>query len=317
MAREVPPTVDAALITWNSHRVVTGPLAGLLSDSLRTNLILVDNNSSDKSVSLVENSWSGSLTKIENATNVGFSRALAQAFAAGSGEYFLMINPDITLKPDVIEHLVRALEQNPQFNAAGPRITRPDSSEEYAAARRLPGIGSELARALMLHRRLQGTRLDPYSFPSSTYARSRPVPCLSGSLMLIRRCALENAGGVDTRLFMYFEDLDLCKKLGGEDGRLLYCAEVRAEHVYAGSSERTPEIDAWLQVQSEAALGLYFETYASAGSRVVQRLIAIFGALLRLLGARVSSRLSREGVRARLRWLLLRRETPMPDGLRG
>jgi GT2 family glycosyltransferase len=114
----------------------------------------------------------------------------------------------------------------------------------------------------------------------ATYDVERDVPAISGAVMLVRRRALELAGGVDDRWFMYFEDLDICARLAQAGWQIRYCPGATAIHDGALSSPRTPALETWLAVHLEAAVNLYLRVHRGPLSSFVHRgLVAVAGAL--------------------------------------
>ena len=79
-------SVEKAIHYWNSNK------------NQGIEVIVVDNNSSDNTVSYLNSGFS-SVNLISNKTNVGFSKANNIAIRKATGEYFLFLNPD-TIIPE-------------------------------------------------------------------------------------------------------------------------------------------------------------------------------------------------------------------------
>jgi GT2 family glycosyltransferase len=135
--------------------------------------------------------------------------------------------------------------------------------------------------ALGLRRLLAGTRLDPYTFRLEEYERPRDVPCLSGAAMLIRRAALAQVGGVAAPWFMYFEDIDICARLG-RIGRIRYCPDAVGRHEGAASSPRTDELETWLAVHLEGAINLFLCRHRGHSVAAIHRAVVLLGGAIRI-----------------------------------
>ena len=100
----------------------------------------------------------------------------------------------------------------PAGGAFGPAIVTPDG-QLYPSARALPSLGRGIGHAL-------AGWWWPTNPWTASYRQERESPVegecgwLSGSALLVRREAFEAVGGFDPKYFMYFEDVDLCDRLG-------------------------------------------------------------------------------------------------------
>jgi GT2 family glycosyltransferase len=300
-------TLSALVVTWNSGRRLAGLLDSLAAQGVELELVQVDNASSDDSVA-VGRRWQGPLRQIENTQNLGYAAALKQAFDAASGEALLVINADVRLEQGALRTLLDCLSAGERIGAVGPKLLDDDGVVQPTSARRLPTGFSTVVHSLGLRRLVEGTRLDPYTYPAGTYDTERDVPAISGAAMLIRRSALAAVGGVDARWFMYYEDLDICARLTAGGWRIRYCPRAVGRHEGAASSPRTPELETWLAVQLDAAVNLFLHEHRTPTAPAAHRVAAAVGGALRTVSRSAPAR--RRGV-ATLRWALLNR---MPGG---
>ncbi|HKO57706.1 MAG TPA: glycosyltransferase family 2 protein [Thermoanaerobaculia bacterium] len=100
-----PGLVSVVLVTWNSAPFLRRCLEGIRQQTQRTELIVVDNGSTDDSVALIGDD----ATIIRNADNRGFSAAVNQALRVARGDVVLLCNPDAYLEPDYAARLAAAL----------------------------------------------------------------------------------------------------------------------------------------------------------------------------------------------------------------
>jgi GT2 family glycosyltransferase len=112
--------------------------------------------------------------------------------------------------------LVAALDGDPRAGAAAAQLLDPDGNPRPTAWR-LPGVGTALAGALFLHRRL-------------TVQSAGTVGWAQSSAMLVRRAAAEQVGYLDPRFFVYSDETDFCKRLGDAGWTTLLVPEARAIH---------------------------------------------------------------------------------------
>lgn len=284
------------------------------SEGLDVELVQIDNASEDGSADLISKHWDGKLVQRINSINAGFATALKQAVDEARGEALLVLNPDVRLIEHSLRTLVGRLQSDQTLGAVGPLVRRPDGSVELVCARRMPTLLECAVEAAGLRSVLQGTLFDPYTYPRSSYTRARDVPCLSGAAMLVRASALDTAGGVDDRFFMYFEDVDTCERLRRHGFRVHFCPDAEVIHISEASSPRSPALETWLATHNAAAMNVYFATYRGpAAARTHRALVGMEGVLRTVLGVflrRKRPRLLDTGV-AKVRWALTRR---MPAG---
>jgi GT2 family glycosyltransferase len=114
--------VSVVLVTWNSAPWLPRCIEGLRSQDVETELIVVDNASSDESVSLVEPL---AAHLIRNQTNRGFSAAVNQGIAVSRGPWILLLNPDCHLLPGYLSRLIASLDEaGDRFGAATGMLIR-------------------------------------------------------------------------------------------------------------------------------------------------------------------------------------------------
>jgi GT2 family glycosyltransferase len=63
------------------------------------------------------------------------------------------------------------------------------------------------------------------------------VDWVSGACMVVRREALEEVGGFDERFFLYWEDVDLCRRMASKGWKIIYYPKGAIQHAVGGSSE--------------------------------------------------------------------------------
>jgi GT2 family glycosyltransferase len=167
-----------------------------------------------------------SLRVISNRRRLGFGANHNQAFAAAQDEHFCVMNPDIRLPTDPFPALLAELAV-PRVALAAPCIVDAAGAIEDSA-RRFPTFGSLAAKALGL-----APKLD-YAVGSTPLSPD----WVSGAFMLLRRAAFAAVKGFDERYFLYYEDVDLCRRLRrlGHDIRLAPAA--RAVHAAQRASRR-------------------------------------------------------------------------------
>ena len=91
------------------------------SVAMAVEVFVVDNNSSDESVSMVREKFP-EVHVIDNKDNVGFSKANNQAIHLSKGEYVLLLNPDTVVREDTFEKTVAFMDANPAAGGLGVKM---------------------------------------------------------------------------------------------------------------------------------------------------------------------------------------------------
>jgi len=171
--------------------------------------------------------------------NLGYGRAANLGVPRAPGDWVVVANPDLRWEPGALDILLEAVERWPAAGVLGPQILSPDGTV-YPSARQLPSLGRGVGHALC-----------GWWWPSNpwtaAYRRERGEPVerlagwLSGSCMLIRRAAFDAVGGFDPAYFMYFEDLDLCERIGRAGWQNVYVPAAVIVHEGAASTSGSPQ----------------------------------------------------------------------------
>lgn len=233
----MPKKVDIIVINWNSGDMTLRaiqPYFNYNSSSISCNIIIVDNASSDNSVNLLE----GHANKIiANTENLGFSKACNQAFVYCHGDYILLLNPDTTSDPRVLEQLVSFLEKNPEYGITGP--TQIGKSGEIArSCGRFPTFTTTIYEVLGL------SKVFPYTFTPTPlmldwdHSESKAVDHVIGSYMLIRKSILDKIGLMNEDYFMYMEDLDLSLHFAQAGFKTFYNTNYSINHDCGGTGQK-------------------------------------------------------------------------------
>jgi N-acetylglucosaminyl-diphospho-decaprenol L-rhamnosyltransferase len=171
---------------------------------------------------------------VHNAKPRGFGANHNAAFRESHGEFFCVVNPDIRLESDPFPALLSCLLR-PDAGLTAPRIHSPRGAVEDNA-RRFPTVWTILRKAL-------GGALE-IDYPVTG---TDPVVAdwVAGMFMLFPRNVFEEIGGFDERYFLYYEDVDLCARLGARGRRVLLCQAATVIHDARRQSRRSLRYLRW------------------------------------------------------------------------
>ncbi|WP_226622864.1 glycosyltransferase [Brucella anthropi] len=193
-------------------------LAGALSgfDRAQIAITIVDNSPEDTISDLLQTalkSWNYKL--IQGHGNIGFGRAHNLALQT-TGQYHLVLNPDIQMEPDALQLSINFLNKNPICGLISPHAIWPDGRRQYLC-KQFPAIFDLFLRgfAPSIIRKVFKNRLSRYEMRSETQDNVFwAPPIVSGCFMFFRGSVISRLGGFDPRYFLYFEDFDLTLRCG-------------------------------------------------------------------------------------------------------
>jgi GT2 family glycosyltransferase len=191
--------------------------------------LLVDNASSDGSVELVRRLFPD-LKILVNAENLGFSRAANQGIAATSGDFILLLNPDVVLQSDYVDRLMRCAEAHPSAGSFGGKLLRMQGAN-------LPPMIDSAGLVLLQNKRRPWDR----GFGEADRGqldRQEEVFGINGAAVCYRRSMLEDVkldgDYFDTGFFIYFEDVDLAWRAQIRGWKSIYEPQAVAHHARGG-----------------------------------------------------------------------------------
>lgn len=230
--------LSIVVVGWNSAAYLRGCLSSIpaAAGRLSHEIFVVDNASGDGSADLVRAGFP-SVRLIANPSNRGFAAANNQALRLASGRYALLLNPDTVAHPGALERLAAFMDASPDVGACGPLLLNEDGSVQHAA-RRFPTFGFALASGTVLGRLgLFRSAYDRVKMRGESFDAPMEVDQPSGAALFIRKSVLDRVGLLDEGYFIFFEEVDLCRRIRDAGFRIALRPEARVTH-YGGRSRR-------------------------------------------------------------------------------
>lgn len=233
------PDVSVVIVSLNTRKVLHECLTTLAREAggLRVETIVVDNASTDGSADLVAAEFPGAVL-LRSDINLGFAAANNVAFARATGRYVVLLNSDAFLTPGALSGVVRAMDADPGVGLAGVRLTGRDGSWQ-PSARLFPSLLNDFLSLSGLsvrfrHSRFFGRMDRSWSDPLQPAA----VDWVPGAFSIIRRSVLDEVGFFDEQFFLYYEEVDLCRRIKSAGYTIWYWPEYVVIHL-GGESSKT------------------------------------------------------------------------------
>jgi GT2 family glycosyltransferase len=183
-------------------------------------ILVLDNASSDGSADAVQQLQGRRIRLIARERRAGKAENDSTLMREAQGEYCLLLNEDSELRPGAAAKLLAALDADPKAAAATPQLLD-SAGRPVPCAWRFPGVGTALAGALFLHRRLT---------VQSVGATTRRVDWGQSSALLVRREAAAAVGYMDPAFFVYYDECDFAKRLDDAGWHSLFVPAAAAVH---------------------------------------------------------------------------------------
>ncbi len=201
-------------------------------------VVVVDNDSGDDSLARIANhieaqGWQDWVNLIPTGRNGGFSFGNNVGIESVEAKNYLLLNSDTLVRPGALETMRTALQERDDVGLVGPRLEWRDGTPQISCFRyRTPqselitaastGFVTKLFQNYAVALPLSDERTDP--------------PWASFACILIRREVFDQVGLMDDGYFMYFEDIDFCRRARKSGWKVLYEPAARVVHLRGGSS---------------------------------------------------------------------------------
>lgn len=225
--------LSIAVVSYNTRDLLLDCLRSVCERTTGVDyeLIVVDNASRDGSAEAVRAGFPD-VTVLANTENVGFARACNQAAAVSSGRYLLLLNSDTVMRESTLRTMVTCLDRQLDVGAVSC-LQRDADGRVLQSCFPFPSIRDHVRHSEELPaivRRLAGT------VPPTDCTKTQDVDWANGACLMIRKALFDRLGGLDERFFMYFEDVDLCRRVEQLGYRVRHVAEAEVVHLLGGSS---------------------------------------------------------------------------------
>jgi GT2 family glycosyltransferase/lipopolysaccharide/colanic/teichoic acid biosynthesis glycosyltransferase len=229
--------LSIVIVGYNSRPDLDGCLRAIEAslDAVTSETIVIDNASSDGTVSLVKREFKW-VRLFENSSNVGLARAVNRGIREAKGHYVLVLNPDIQIRSGSLDALVAFMDSHSDVGMAGAKLLNTDGSLQYSC-RAFYTFWTLVLRRTFLGTLFKHSRtIQRHLMLDYDHETPREVDWILGACMLTRRDALADVGPMDERFFLYFEDVDWCYRMWRGGWKVCYVPASVMTHRHARES---------------------------------------------------------------------------------
>jgi len=230
------------IVNYRSSKYLKQCIASILEKVLQVDFEIIIVNNDEEKINELEsvskdcleifeskeiNKPNKKINIIEVNENVGFSRANNIGASRGQGEYYCFLNPDTKIISKNIESLIMKFDGDSAIGAIGPKILKNGNIQLWSAG--VDMTWDEILRGKV------GMAKSEKIWQSN---KEQDVDWVSGASLFINKDVFSEVGGFDEKFFLYYEDVDLCKRIKNINKKIIYCPLFEIEHLEGKSSNK-------------------------------------------------------------------------------
>jgi GT2 family glycosyltransferase len=233
------PDVSVVIVSFNTRDVLRECLQTLAREAgaVTYETLVVDSASRDGSPEMIASEFPA-VRLFRSPRNLGFAGANNVAFPECKGRYVVLLNSDAFLTPGSLPSSVAQMDAHPRAGIGGVRLVGRDGSWQ-PSARMFPSLLNDFLLLSGLSSRFPQSRF--FGRVDRTWAdpdEEAETDWVPGAYSIIRRAALEQVGYFDGRFFLYYEEVDLCRRFKNAGFQVWYFPGIKVVHL-GGESSKT------------------------------------------------------------------------------
>jgi GT2 family glycosyltransferase len=265
------PRFSFVIVSYQSQDTIADCLKSIVRFTAAPCEIIVVDNSPNDATSVAVKRFRKRFTTVDVSVlkpgkNIGFAAACNLGALSSRGNFIFFLNPDTELINDATSELESCLLTHTDAIIAGPMISGADG-RVTRTCRAFPTLGRILLDATGIDKWVGSYKMTRFSHQSP-----RSVDQVIGAALLIRRESFKELGGFDERFFIYFEEVDLCKRAKDRRGEVWFWPAARVRHL-AGVSCEADTVRARMICTLRHSRTLYFQKHFGALGQFGIRLV--------------------------------------------
>ena len=273
------------IVNYNTGEYVDKCLNSIKSNILISHheVIVVDNNSSENYIKSLPAKFPEFSFYFLN-TNKGFGAGCNYGVSKAKGKYILFLNPDVEIIDNSSEKLLHFLDKNPSAGACSGLTTDEYGNISYSY-NNFPDLSWEFKQATGIGLMKTISKLN--NSESILKNEIFKVGWFHAAFLIVRKSVFDKVGGFDDNIFLYYEDVDLQKKICETEGGIYCLPYVRVLH-HTQSSVKNEKVKHTYHYHLNLAKLYYWNKHSNFWQITIIRVFYLFGTLLRLFKTALS-----------------------------
>lgn len=228
--RTSQPNIAVLILNWNTSEYLKKFLPSVLGTTYANKQVyVIDNNSSDDSIEMLENSFP-EVNIIRMFANEGYATGYNLCLSQVNADYYLLVNSDIEVTPSFIEPVITLMESDTMIGICQPKLLSIDDREKFEYAGACGGWIDQLGFPFTRGRILLTIEKD-----ESQYDDIERIFWATGACMFLKSDVYKKIGGFYDYYYMHQEDIDLCWRAQNAGYKIYVCPTSKVYHIGGGS----------------------------------------------------------------------------------
>ena len=169
--------------------------------------------------------------------NIGYTKGVNEGIKASSGEYFLILNPDVIPLKGSVERMLDYIKNHKEVGLIGPRLLNFDGSKQDSCFRFYTPLTILCRRTFLGKMPFGRSVLNRFLMKDEDLTKITDVDWLMGSAVMASKKAIQKVGLMDEFLFLYFSDVDWPKRFWENGYKVIYFPEAQMYHYHPRDSK--------------------------------------------------------------------------------
>lgn len=265
------------VLSFNTKDITDECLRRLRSSEV----IVLDNASTDGSPEMIEKKYPW-VKLIKSPVNTGFAKGNNLAMRESNNPIVLFLNSDCFVEEDTLEKALLYFK-NHSCDVLGVKLTF-ENGKFQPSAGNLPNPFNAVLWIFGL-----ANSFHPKS--KDFFEKERQVGWVTGAFFMVKQEVLDKAGGFDESIFMYMDEVDLCKRINMMGFKICFTPDIAVTHLHRASSKEAPERAFVMELKG---IKYYFQKYYS-GIYPFLRLFLVLGLIFRIIAFSLLGKTKRAG----------------------
>ncbi|MFH2032786.1 MAG: glycosyltransferase family 2 protein [Bacteroidota bacterium] len=225
------PDISIVIISWKMKDLLQTMLKSLVkySQGLSYELIIIDNNSQDGTIELIEEDYPDSVL-IKNKVNLGVALARNQGLKIAKGKYILILDADMELVENSVQKMLEFMDVNREIGLCGCKLLDTDHQLQLSC-KNFPTIWALIARRMEFIGFVKNSKaLRRHTMSDWDHSETREVDYVIGACQFYRKEVIEKIGFYDEHIFYGPEDLDFCLRTWRAGYKVVYFPHTKIIH---------------------------------------------------------------------------------------
>lgn len=255
------------ILNWNKAKLTLeclGSVKKLKTSGNNIEIVIVDNDSKKAEKQKLKKSIKGDYIKLlENNKNLGFAAGNNSGIKyalKNKADYILILNNDALVDKNLLVEFLKKAKKHPKIGILSPKIYFAKGYEFHKDRYKNSEKGSVIwyAGGRIDWNNVYGINEGVDSVDSGQFDKEREVDFATGTCMFIRADSLKKAGYFDERYFMYYEDMDLSRRIKMAGYNILYVPKAKVKHKVAQSSSIGSELNDYFISRNRMLFGIQY-----------------------------------------------------------